>query len=197
MTQFIDPRQWERERALFRYALALEQDDDEMVLNVLAQAETDAVLERMIFDWHATLLADDEGDASRFAHDAVTVQQLADEHLATGTEAELAPPAPLAIKDVIARLRDDPHLRARLTNEMTQLADQLAENTTPLPEDLSLGAVQQLLAAQAVPLSRPFLKMFRDAAINLAMGHEQALNVAARRQQGQKSSTNGKKEPQS
>jgi hypothetical protein len=197
MTNFIDPRQWERERALFRYALALDRGDAATITAILEQAEEDAILEQMILDWHVAIAEDD--DALIFAHDAELVQRLAEEHLVSGEEGEAVEPTPLTIKDVIARLHDDPQIRSHLTVELEQLAALLVNNQTPLPDDLSLGALQQLLASQGIPLfSRPFLKVFRDTAIYLAMGHEQAVNLAAaRRQQSRKPQSKERKEPQS
>ncbi len=185
MNPFIDPQQLQRERALFRYMLALEQGDDATIIAILRQAETDAILEEMIFSWHAE--GDEGDDALAFAHDAGEVQHLAEKHLVTGASEEISDPPPLTVGDVIARLLEDLQSNQSSLRYAANIAQEgalLSANTTLLPEKLSVGALQQLFADQNIPVSSQFLKRFRDIAIYMAMGRERAINVAAARRQG-------------
>ena len=185
MNPFIDRNQLRREQALFRYMLALERGDDVTLDAILQQAESDGILEDMIFAWHAEEA--EAMDALVFAHDAQTVHRLAADHLVTGTAEEISDPPPVTVGDVAAHvlseMQTDQHGQ-RFAADVAAEAAPLVASTTPLPAKLSLGALQGFFADLNLPVSSQFLKRFRNTAISLAMGRERAINVAAARRQG-------------
>src|SRR5258707_7205924 len=75
-------RQRAREKAVYRYTSALERGDFETVAAVLAQAEHNAELERMIVEVNEVLEAEHEAVAAD--RDAVQVRELLHEHLPSG-----------------------------------------------------------------------------------------------------------------
>ena len=172
-----------REEAVYRYTSALERGDFETVVSVLAQAEQDAELERMIVEVNEVLAAEHEAAAAE--HDAAQVQALLHEHLPSGfppdEEVELPP---LTIAAVVARMSEDAAQRGQVTQELVTLTRRLAAESRPMPEELSLGAVRQLFSELQISASATLVKQFRAAAIYLAEGrdHGQAYQAAARRQ---------------
>lgn len=179
---------------LLCYSLALEAGDFETLDTILAQAESDPTLDHMIAEWHVaeeTLIA-----AEEFDRDAQIVQTLAQQHLST-EEVEPAEPPPLTIREVVARLQSEHHIPRSLKEEITALAVRLRQCNEPFPKDLSLIIVNATLVAQGVTLSRPLLKLFRDTAIMLAMGHQDQANALAAARKRQQRQTPQKQEPRS
>lgn len=176
-------RQRVREQAVHRYTSALERGDFETVATVLAEAEHDAELERMIVEVNEVL--EDEHEAAAAEHDAAQVQALLHEHLPSGfppdEEVELPP---LTIAAVVARMSEDAAQHGQMTQELAALMRRLAAESRPMPEELSLGAVRQLFSELELSASAALVKQFRAAAIYLAEGREQgqAYQAAARRQ---------------
>jgi hypothetical protein len=172
-----------REEAVYRYTSALERGDFETVVSVLAQAEQDAELERMIVEVNEVLAAEHEAAAAE--HDAAQVRALLHEHLPSGfpPDEEVEPP-PLTIAVVVARMSEDAAQRGQVTQELVTLTRRLAAESRPMPEELSLGAVRQLFSELQIGASATLVKQFRAAAIYLAEGrdHGQAYQAAARRQ---------------
>jgi hypothetical protein len=177
-------RQRAREKAVHRYTSALEQGDFETVAAVLAQAEHDAELERMIVEVNEVLEGEHETAAAE--HDAAQVQALLHEHLPSGfpPDDEKVELPPLTIAAVVARMSEDAAQRGQVTQELVTLTRRLAAESRPMPEDLSLGAVRQLFSELEISASAALVKQFRAAAIYLAEGreHGQAYQAAARRQ---------------
>ncbi len=177
-------RQRAREKAVYCYTSALERGDFESVAAVLAQAEHDAELERMIVEVNEVLEAEHEAVAAE--RDAVQVRELLHEHLPSGfasDDGEVELP-PLAVAAVVARMSEDAAQRGQMTQELVALVRQLAAERRPVPEELSLGAVRQLFSELEISASAALVKQFRAAAIYLAEGreHGQAYQAAARRQ---------------
>lgn len=173
-----------REKALHRYGSALDRGDFDTVAAVLREAENDPELERMILELNQALQAEYEDD--RHNRDAEKVDQLAREHILSGLggnfeEVDLPP---LTVAEVIARIKSDVAVRGSVMCEVMTTAESLAEVQAPLPDALSQAAVRQLLDGLGAPINKPFLKLFRDTAIFLAMGREQgnARFAAARRE---------------
>jgi hypothetical protein len=173
-----------REEAVYRYTSALERGDFETVVAMLAQAEQDAELERMIVEVNEVLAAEHEVAAAE--HDAAQVRTLLHEHLPSGfaSDDEVAELPPLTIAAVVALMSEDAAQRGQVTQELATLTRRLAAEPRPMPEDLSLGAVRQLFSELEISASAALVKQFRAAAIYLAEGreHGQAYQAAARRQ---------------
>ncbi len=177
-------RQSAHEKAVHRYTSALERGDFETVAAVLAHAEHDAELERMIDEVNEVLEAEHEATAAE--HDATQVRALLHEHLPSGfasDQGEVELP-PLTIAAVVARMSEDAAQRGQMTQELAILTRRLAAESQPVPEELSLGAVRQLFSEREISASAALVKQFRATAIYLAEGreHGQAYQAAARRQ---------------
>lgn len=177
-------RQRAREEAVYRYTSALERGDFETVVAVLAQAERDAELERMIVEVNEVLEAEHEAAATE--RDAAQVQALLHEHLPSGfaPDDEGVELPPLTVAAVAARMSEDAAQRGHVTAELAALVQHLSASDRALPDELTLGAVRQLLSDVGVPASAAMIKAFRETAIYLAQGreHGEAYRAAARRQ---------------
>lgn len=176
-----------REKALYRYANALERGDAEILAEVLQEAEYDASLENMLLEIHEAYLV--EKNAVANTKDVVLIRQLLQQHLPSGSEntvVEIEIP-PLTISDVIARLQSDAAVRGPIQQEVTTVVQQLHRNTTPLPHSLSRHGVRTLFTQLGVSVSDHLQKLFRETAIFLSMGREQGIAqlAATRRQQRQ------------
>jgi antitoxin component HigA of HigAB toxin-antitoxin module len=172
------------EQAVHRYISALDRGDFETVIAVLAQAEHDAELERMIVEVNEVLEA--EHEAATNERDAAQVRALLHEHLPSGfaSDDEMAELPPLTVAAVAARMSEDAAQRGHATTELVALVQQLDAVDRALPDELTLGAVRQLLSDVGVPASAAMIKLFRETAIYLAQGreHGEAYRAAARRQ---------------
>lgn len=177
-------RQRSREKTVLRYTSALERGDFETVVAILAQMESDTELEGMIVEVNEAL--ESEQEAAAVARDAARVQRLLHEHVPSGfapSDEDVELP-PLTVAAVVARISEDAAQRGQITPELARLVRQLAAETSPVPEQLSLGAVRQLLSRLGISASASAAKLFRATAIYLAEGREQghAYQAAARRQ---------------
>lgn len=177
-------RQVERERLFFKYSLALERGDFEIMAEVLRVAERDLLLERMILELHAEEMAAEEVTVEQ--GDVVAVRELLRKFVPSGFayEAELEDLPPLTVSDVIGRLQSDAELKAVLAREEKAAVQHLRQSDLPLPQDLSQRGVHRLFEQIGFSLSTGFRKLFRETAIFLSMGREQqsGLLAAARRQ---------------
>jgi hypothetical protein len=176
-------RQRARERAAFLYTSALERGDFETVAAILAQAEHDVELERMILEVNEVLEAEHEVAAAE--RDAAQIRALLHEHLPSGFASDDEVDLPLlTVATVAARMSEDAAQRGHATAELVALIQQLGAVDRALPDELTLGAVRQLLSELGVPASGAMVKVFRETAIYLAQGreHGKAYRAAARRQ---------------
>lgn len=181
-----------REKTLYMYANALERGDFETLEIILEQAVHDLVLEQMIFELH-----DAYNDEQETAHadDAATVREIIREHLLSGliTPDEDVEIPPLTVSDVCASLQTKAAIQGRSAGEVDvkALTEQLRQNQTPLPEELTGRKLRQFFAQLGISVSDRFQDIFREAAIFLSVSREQDLArlSAARRQSRQRSRT--------
>lgn len=177
-----------REKALYRYANALERGDANTLAAILHDAEYDALLDRLLLEVHEAYLA--EKNEADYAIDAALVRQLLHQHIPSGFEhlVEGVEIPPLTVSDVVARLQSDSAVQGSVKQEVKAVVQQLYQNTTPLPESLSIRGVRTLFTQLGVSVSDRFQKLFRDTAIFLSMGREQGIAqlAATRRQQKQR-----------
>lgn len=183
----------ERERAAFLYTTALEYGDFETVQSILKQAERDSVLERILLEVNDALAHENDlvlpGEAL-FA-DAARVQQIVLECLYSAEidteESESQLPA-LTIRQVLAQMQDDVTLKRQFRQEAATLQHQLQVQDRVLPSDLSQRSVHTFFKDSGLSIGERLLRLFRQAAIFLAMGREQHISqlAAARRERGLK-----------
>jgi hypothetical protein len=176
-------REIERERALYRYHIALERGDFAAVAGVLKQAEEDLLLERMILEVNDAYFAEEGSTIG--ADDAEVIRQLLQAHLQSALAgAEDMPIPPLTVGDVVARIQADAKLQPLAGQEAGEALRHLRGSEEALPDNLSRRNVRRLFERLGVALSEGFQKLFRDTAILLSMGREQhvARLAAARRQ---------------
>lgn len=174
-----------REKVLYRYANALERGDVDTLAVVLQEAEYDATLERMLMEVHEAYQV--EKDAVAYVKDAALVRQLLQQHLPSGltNPVEDVEIPRLTVSDVVARLQSEAAVRGPIKQEVATIVQQLRQNTTPLPNSLSLRSTRRLFMQLGVSVSDRFQKLFRETAIFLSMGREQGMAqlAATRRQQ--------------
>jgi hypothetical protein len=179
-----------REKALYLYANALERGDFATLETILEQAEHDMGLEQMIFELHEAY--QDEHETAH-ADDAATVRELIREHLPSGlaTPDEDLEIPPLTVSDVCASLQTKAAIQGKNAGEVKALTEQLRQNETPLPEELTGRKLRQFFAQLGVSVSDRFRELFRETAIFLSVSREQdmARLSAARRQSRQPSRT--------
>ncbi len=176
-----------REKALYRYANALERGDADTLATILHEAESDAILEQQITEMHGMYL--EEKHMEMVAQHTEQVQQMLRQHIPSGFESmidDIAIPS-LTVGDVVARLQSDAAVRGPVKQELVTVVQQLRQNITPLPQSLSIRGVQNLFTQIGVSVSDRFQKLFRETAIFLSMGREQGIAqlAATRRQQQQ------------
>lgn len=171
-----------REKTLLRYGVAIEEGDFDAISAALAAAERDPILERQLTEMNAVYQAEYETETQ--SEDAATVRGLLTRHLSAALTMDLADPPPLTVGDVAAHLQTDPALASRLDAETLATSQRVRNEPTSLPTDLSQRNVRRFFEDLGVQTSERFRKVFRDAAILLAMGREQSMvRMAATRRQ--------------
>lgn len=163
------------EKMLLRYSVALEAGDFDTVAAILQAAEMDGELETMILalnDEYATELGPElypEISASTLAEDRALAAALIQAALLSN------PPPALTVGEVFARIRADAARRLLPLDRADLAATQAHTQTnTPLPEDLSLRRVSQLLSGLGVQVSSRLQEFFRSTAILMRMGDSEA-----------------------
>lgn len=179
------------EKTLVRYLAALEDGDFERVEAVLYDAKEDAELERMIFEVNDFYAA--EMEESTQANERAVVAELVHTYLPSALPEAPPEPPPLTVGHVLARIHADAALRGRVEREALAVTRPHQAADTPLPTDLSLRAVAQLLEDLGVQVGRRFQNLFRETAIFMRMGRNQgvARMAATRRQQQPRSNPAG------
>jgi hypothetical protein len=183
----------ERERTAFLYTTALEYGDFETVRSILKQAERDSVLERILLEVNDALAHENDlvlpGEVL-FA-DAARVQQIVRECLPSAEidteESESQLPA-LTVRHVLAQMEDDVTLKTQLRQEAAALQQRREVQDIVIPSDLSQRSVHKFFKDLGLSVGDRLQRLFRQAAIFLAMGREQHISqlAAARRERGLK-----------
>lgn len=174
-----------RELAVLRYCASLDRGDFEGVASVLAAAETDEELERMLRQANEGQRAEQERAAQ--ADSAAVVRELLQRQMpsAMETAAEDEMP-PLTIAAVAGRIESE----GRASREAPEVLQRLREVDEPVPQGLSARSVRQLLERLGVQASERFLRLFRETAILLSMGRQQQrASLAATRRERRKRET--------
>lgn len=181
--------QLEREKKAFLYSSALERGDFETIALMLEEAQRDATLERMILEINEVLGREcDEALATEsvLAEDSARIEQILRECVPSGlpgaAEEEELPP--LTVHTVLAQMQEDSSLKVSVRQEAASLRQMLHQDDVPLPGDLSRRSVRHFFNELGVTTGELLQKMFRQAAIFLAMGREQDMaQLAATRRQ--------------
>lgn len=183
--------EYARERALYRYSMALERGDLAAVAAILAEAEQDPALEAQILDLN--LACAEEDAAASYAQDAAQVRSIVQKHLPGAfANTEVADLPPLTVGEVAAHVKVDAARDARTAQEVQTISRRLIADATLLPEDLSKPSIRRLFAHLGVQVSDGFGRLFRDTAIHLSMGREQNnMRMAATRRQQRQSAPPG------
>lgn len=192
--------QLDRERVVFLYGAALERGDFETVTLMLAEAEHDQTLEDMILEVNEVFGGEHDlliEQQTALALDAEKVRQtLRDTMLSatqdTGEESTELPP--LTVGSVLAQMQEDSALAPQVRREAARVQQTLRQEAdAPLPGDLSPRNVRAFLGELGVSVGDRLQRLFRQAAIFLAMGREQDMaQLAATRRQRERRAANGK-----
>jgi hypothetical protein len=169
-----------RDETALRYLEALDAGDARTLAGLWEQAEADPRLEQVLGEM-TDALAEEEGPSSDWEADADRVRALLRQHLPSAS-APLDPP-PLTVGDVAARLQADVALGARLSVADRAANGRLLADTTPVPEELGLPRFEKWQTTLGVSASAFYWRVFRQAAVLLAMGRCQRTGelAAARR----------------
>lgn len=162
------------ESSIARYVRALDAGNLDEIAAVLQIAEGDAELDRIIeeINWAYA----EEMNLSPVSMESEKIRQLLHEHFPSAfMEIEEIPP--ITIGEVTAHI---------VANRLVPPSDQesslkLLRVHIPLPAWLSLPEIRKLSHQLSFNVSERFLKVFRDAAIQMSMGRGQAQMAATRR----------------
>ncbi len=171
--------QSELERTLFRYTLALEAGDLDTLGEILALAEADPELDRLIMEVNDVYRAEEETTTNLNAEELV--RRLLHQHIPSAFLEEVESP-PLTVGDVASKIQADAARRRTVRKDTLALARQLQNNSTEVPTPVRLADVQRLLKQLGIAANTQFEKLFQDAATFLLMGRGQSLMAATRRQ---------------
>jgi hypothetical protein len=169
-----------RDQQVERYILALDRGDFEAVAEILAAAESDPELDRLLVDVDGALHA--EAHLTTRAEDAQKVRTLLWKHLPSANlEAESGP---ITVGDVASRLQDQHAMGKQLLRGADVIANErLHGNRTPLTEKLNARYIKQLADSLDIEASPMYWESFRRAAVVLAMARDAgAVQLAAARQ---------------
>jgi hypothetical protein len=172
------------ERSIDRYVRALDSGDLEEIATILQIAEEDDELDHIIeeVNW---AYAEEMGLLS-MGPDVAQVRDLLQEHFPSAF-GQLAENPPIRVSDVTAHL---------VANRLVPPSDQesslklLSVNHT-LPDWLSLPEVRKFIQQFGLIVSERFIKVFRDSAIQMSMGHGQAQMAATRRKRSHRYPSKG------
>lgn len=163
------------ERSIDRYVKALDSGNLNEISAVLQIAEGDAELDRIIEEINSAYA--EELGLSSISLESGQIRVLLQEHFpsAFGEAPDEIPP--ITVSEVAA------HLAA---NRLIPPSDQenslkLLRIHIPLPSWLSLPEIRKLSQQFGFNVSERFLKVFRDAAIQMSIGRGQAQMAATRR----------------
>jgi hypothetical protein len=163
------------ERSMDRYVKALDSGNLDEIAAVLQIAEGDAELDRIIgeINWAYA----DELGLSLSSLESDQILFLLQEHFPSAFGESSDETLPITVSEVAA------HLAA---NRLIPPTDQenslkLLRIHTPLPSWLSLPEIRILSQQFGFNVSERFLKIFRDAAIQMSIGRGQAQMAATRR----------------
>lgn len=167
-----------RKRLIAAYVEGLETGDTDLTAAVWLAAETDAELERILdemnFEYEAELRL------APFAADAGLVRELADEHLQTRYEENEFEEKIITFGDVAKKLK----AKNRVPRGEEENNQRLTENTTPLPDYLSLAEIKRIAARLKLNFKeRYWMPFFREAMfLNLRQSQQQAFATRAKRE---------------
>jgi hypothetical protein len=191
--------QLEREKKAFLYSSALERGDFETIALMLEEAQRDETLERMILEINEVLGREyDEALTAEvmLAEDSARIEQILRECVPSGLpgaaeeEGELPP---LTVHTVLAQMQEDSSLKVSVRQEAASLRQMLPQADVPLPGDLSRRSVRHFFNELGVTTGELLQKMFRQAAIFLAMGREQDMAQLAATRRQRRAGTAGRK----
>lgn len=163
-----------REQQILRYVQALDEGDADTLATLLAAAETDPELDRLVSEANQEVY--EAAGLGPLAADAERVRELLRQHLPSGFPE--AAQGPVTVGEVAARL-----VAARQVPEPDRAAvDSLLGSSQRVPPQLDRETVRAL-AGQTMPiLSERFWRRFRESAVTARIGraHEEAQVAAAR-----------------
>jgi hypothetical protein len=126
-----------------------------------------------------------ELEEATHAQEDELVRELIHTHLRSALTEVTPEPTPLTVGHVMARIHADAALAGKVEREMLAATRDYQSVDTPLPKDLSLRGVRNLLEQLGLKVGRRFQDIFRDTAIFMRMGRNQGMArmAATRRQQ--------------
>ena len=178
MPSKLTKHELERERLIFRYIRALEQDDEEDLALVLEAALEDPELATTLDEVDRALL-EEAGLPS--AVEKETVATLAELHLGS---LDAGTSAPLTIGHVAARLKDRNRIPigSENTNKLLLTLDEV------IPSELTVATVESLLRKTGIVFSSAYARAFRTEAVRLSMSRSEGpARIAARSRRRPKS----------
>jgi hypothetical protein len=171
------------EKTISRYVNALDARDLDEIAAVLQITELDSELDRIVTE--ITLAYAEELGLSPVSLDAEQIRDLLQQHFPSSFDDSQDIPV-ITVSDVAA------HLVAKrlVPSDDKESSLKLIGVHLSLPGRLSLPEIRKLAQEFGFSVSERFLKVFRDAAIQMSMGHGQAQMVAARRKTSNRFSGN-------
>jgi hypothetical protein len=170
-----------RERAAQLYFRALERGDSETVSRILKEAQSDSLLEAMLWQGHelevAQMRAEEGSEAAAQVKNALEKAFPGRVRATNESEDELLPEVTVA--DVAARLQLNEKTRLAPDNVALSQLSQMREQT--LPSRLTPRALREFFAGLSVQTSARFQEQFKEAAVFLRMGRQQSAHLAATR----------------
>lgn len=166
---------YEREKAIYRYVIALDNGDMDDVAEVLELALYDQELERIIEE--IDLAYQEEEGITTISTDAAIIKNLIQQHLHSAFEevsnnkmdlvTDEQINKPLTVGDVARRLQQTKSFNS---TESDFLSD-LLNSTLLIPSPSSFQAIEKLLTKDLqINVNRRFIDNFRKVAIKLSMG---------------------------
>ncbi len=157
------------EETALRYFDALDRGDLETLAGLWEAASRDPALEQLLGELTEGLAAE-EGPEPDWQADVSRVRTLLSAHIPAERS---APPGPLTIGDVAARLQADRNLGNRLSEPDRAANALLLTNPTPLPGSLGLSQFDRWRQDLGVEASPQYWRAFRHAAVLLSLGSSQ------------------------
>lgn len=183
-----------REKAVYLYFRAFEHGDNEAMARILKQAETDGLLEAMIWQGHQLEnAASAEVEQSEAATTLVSaLEEAFPGKVLSAPQAVFAEMPPLTVADVAARLQTDESaqgqsISAPADRSALQQLSQMQEQY--LPAHLTPRHLKAFFTQLGLQTTQRFQEQFKEAAVFLRMGRQQRTYLAATR-----SVRSGKKE---
>ena len=172
----------QRELSVLLYLSAFECGDLDALAAILAQAERDPELDRLLVTVNAEL--HEEAALRPLMEEAQTVRKLLLRHLPSAFPQEETGVPDLTIGVVAARLHAEEPTGRPLPPADRRVNEQLLNSSAPLPPSITAATIKRLAKESGLAASDRYWELFRRAALALSIGRERTqVQLAAARTQ--------------